>query len=84
MKTASVRDLRNNFSTLEIWLSEGEHISIVKRGKPLAILSPLNSATKSTSPVQPDFQARLKSLWGDKVFSEEEIKAMRDVEREEG
>jgi len=86
MKTATVRDLRNNFSTLEAWLSEGEHISIEKRGKPLALLSPLNCANRSSASVKPNFEARLTALWGNKVFTENEIEAMRkaELEGEEG
>ena len=39
MKTASVRDLRNNFAMLEAWLLEGEEVCIEKRGKPIALLT---------------------------------------------
>lgn len=82
MKTASVRDLRNNFSTLEAWLSEGQHISIEKRGEPVAMLSPLNPKEKFGDLVQPDFKVRLQRLWGDRVFTEDEVNAMRDAELE--
>ncbi len=41
MKTATVRDLRNNFSKLEAWLSDGESVRIEKRGEPLALLTAL-------------------------------------------
>jgi antitoxin (DNA-binding transcriptional repressor) of toxin-antitoxin stability system len=75
MKTATVRDLRNNFGKLETWLAEGEEIQIEKRGEPIAVLSP----PKRTF-VKPDYQARRKRLWGDRVFSEEEVKAMREAE----
>lgn len=86
MKTASVRDLRNNFSTLETWLGEGEQISIEKRGQAIAILSPLSCGDQSRMPILPDFQARLKKLWGERVFSAEDIKTMRneELEGEEG
>lgn len=79
MKTATVRDLRNNFSKLETWLAEGEEIQIEKRGIPVAVLT---SAAKNGGKkvVMPDFEARRKRLWGDRVFSEEEVKAMREAE----
>ena len=41
MKTATVRDLRNNFSKLEAWLSDGESVRIEKRGQPVALLTAL-------------------------------------------
>lgn len=81
MKTATLRDLRNNFAKLEAWLGEGEEIRIEKRGKPIAMLAPLRA--KSSAKVKmPDFEARRKAIWGDRVFSEEEVKAMRDAELE--
>jgi len=40
MKTATVRDLRNNFARVSNWLSAGESIQIIKRGKPFARVLP--------------------------------------------
>jgi antitoxin (DNA-binding transcriptional repressor) of toxin-antitoxin stability system len=40
MKTASIRDLRNNFGRLSKWLENGETVQIVKRGKPFARVVP--------------------------------------------
>ena len=40
MKTASVRDLRNNFGQLSQWLAEGETVQILKRGQPFARVVP--------------------------------------------
>lgn len=80
MKTATVRDLRNNFSKIETWISEGEEVRIEKRGQPVGYLSArprLESAF-----VKPDFAARRDKIWGDRVFSEEEVKAMREFELE--
>ena len=79
MKTATVRDLRNNFSKLEAWLSDGESVRIEKRGQPVALLTALPRA-KGKAFKMPDFAARRKAIWGDRVFSEAEVKAMRDAE----
>ena len=80
MKTATVRDLRNNFSKLEAWLAEGEQIQIQKRGQPVAVLS---VATPKARKVKlPDFAARLKETWGDRVFSAAEVAQMRADEHE--
>ena len=81
MKTVTVRDLRNNFAKVEAWLGEGEEIRVEKRGKPIGFLS----ATPRSGNVgiqKPDFAARLKSIWGERVFSEEEVRAMREAELE--
>jgi antitoxin (DNA-binding transcriptional repressor) of toxin-antitoxin stability system len=45
MKTATVRELRNDFHRLSKWLAKGETIEIVKRGKSIAKLVP-NSPDK--------------------------------------
>jgi len=39
-RTATVRDLRNNYTTLLAWLEAGENILITRRGKLLARLTP--------------------------------------------
>lgn len=80
MKTVTVRDLRNNFSKVEAWLGEGEEIRIEKRGKPIGYLS---AARKKKSVVpKVDWEARRKAIWGDRVFSDEEVRAMREAELE--
>ena len=81
MKTATLRELRNNFSKLEAWLGEGEQICIEKRGQPIAMLTPVDAGTVKKVEM-PDFMARMRKTWGDRVFSEEEVKAMREAELE--
>ena len=85
MKTATVRDLRNNFAMLEAWLSEGESVRIEKRGEPVALLSAM-PRTRSKAAKRPDFAARQKAIWGARVFSDAEVIAMRaaELEGEEG
>ena len=57
MKTASVVDLRNNFASVSRWIYEGESVTIQKRGRPFAILSPV---VKKKAIAWPDHEARLK------------------------
>jgi antitoxin (DNA-binding transcriptional repressor) of toxin-antitoxin stability system len=79
MRKATLRDLRNDFAKLEAWLGEGEEICIEKRGRPIAMLTPM----KTQKRVQmPDFEARRKAIWGDRIFTEEEVRAMREAELE--
>jgi antitoxin (DNA-binding transcriptional repressor) of toxin-antitoxin stability system len=80
MKTATVRDLRNNFSKIEAWIAEGEEVRIEKRGQPVAYLNARPRGEREF--VMPDFEARLKRIWGDRVFTAEEVKAMREFELE--
>lgn len=85
MKTVTVRDLRNSFSMLEAWLLEGEDIRIEKRGQPIGILTAWR-ADASADPAKPDFAARRRAIWGDRVFTEAEVAAMRadELDGEEG
>ena len=85
MKTATVRDLRNNFSRLEAWLAEGETIEIHKRGETIAELRKPSHKKKAELPM-PDFAARRRKIWGDRSFTAAEVARMRadELEGEEG
>lgn len=65
MKKATVRDLRYSFARIARWLRDGESVEITYRHKRLARLVP---ATRSVSeqPQPPNFEARLKRLYGDR------------------
>lgn len=45
MKTATVRDLRNRYTSVLRWVSAGEDVLITQRGKVIARLSPENDQT---------------------------------------
>jgi antitoxin (DNA-binding transcriptional repressor) of toxin-antitoxin stability system len=64
MKTVSVRDLRYDFKKVERLLSQGDEIEITKRRKVIARLTP----APIERPPLPDFLARLKEIYGDKVL----------------
>jgi antitoxin (DNA-binding transcriptional repressor) of toxin-antitoxin stability system len=66
MKTASVRDLRYDFKKIERLLRQGEEVQITKRRRVIARLVP---ETTEGAKVLPDFQARLRSIYGDKVLT---------------
>ena len=78
MKTATVRELRNEVPRIEAWVHEGESIRITKRGKVIATLLP---ALGNVSPEPPrpkvDIMARLRETWGGRVFTMEQVAAMR-------
>jgi antitoxin (DNA-binding transcriptional repressor) of toxin-antitoxin stability system len=54
MKTASVRDLRQNFPRVMAWIAEGEPVALTMRRKVVARLVP----EPPPAPAQPDFRAR--------------------------
>lgn len=81
MKTATVRELRNDFPRIEAWVNEGESVNISKRGKVIATLVPASANSGESSVVpKPDIMARLRETWGERVFSLEEVSAMREDE----
>lgn len=80
MKTATVRDLRYDFPKIEAWLEGGEEVLITKHSKPVARLSPPSAAGGKPLPPLPDFEARRKRIWGERVFTNEEVEEMRAFE----
>jgi antitoxin (DNA-binding transcriptional repressor) of toxin-antitoxin stability system len=63
MKTMSIRDLRYRFPQVEARLRRGEEIAITKRKRVIARLVPERPAKR----VMPDFAARLKAIYGDRI-----------------
>ncbi|MFZ9965338.1 MAG: type II toxin-antitoxin system Phd/YefM family antitoxin [Terrimicrobiaceae bacterium] len=80
MKTATIRDLRYDFPKLEAWLAGGEEILITKHSKPVAKISLPNEGAVGKLPPHPDYAARRKKIWGDRVFTREEVEEMRAFE----
>lgn len=79
MKTLTVRDLRYDFAKVEEWLADGEEIEITKHGKPVAHLSP--PRPKQAAVFDAEAHRRwMNETWGDRVFSAEEVREMREAE----
>ncbi len=63
MKTATVRDLRNNFARVYAWLGAGEEVEITRRGEAVARLVPTAPVKKSKRKAfHWDVEARMKKL----------------------
>ena len=67
MKTANVRQLRHSFGDVMAWVAGGEQVKIVKKGRIIALLSP-PPAAKPKKIKLPDFKARRKRIFGDRVL----------------
>lgn len=69
MKTATVRELRNEFSRLSKWLAAGETVQITKRGKAFARVVPEHKpktflgACPSPFALPPDIDEPLELEW---------------------
>ena len=66
MTKASVRDLRYEFKKIERRLLQGEEIQITKRRRVIARLVPERAEGAKR---MPDFEARMRSIFGDKVLA---------------
>jgi len=64
MKTTSIRELKHDTRKVLALVEAGETVEITRYNQPVAILSPVaKSALK-----RPDFAARLKEIYGEKVL----------------
>jgi antitoxin (DNA-binding transcriptional repressor) of toxin-antitoxin stability system len=67
MPTINMRQLRNT-RQLECWLKAGETIELQKRNRPVARIVPVARPAPKDK-VWPDFEARLKQVFGDRVLN---------------
>ncbi len=67
MKTANVRQLRHHFGSVLEWVSQGQQVEIIKKGKVVAVLSP-PPRTRPHKIKLPDFAARQRRIFGDRVL----------------
>ena len=78
MKTATVAEVGRDFLRVLNWVEKGEQVQVVREGKPVAMISP---ATRSVQ--HPDYLARLRRTFGDRILSAESSAALRDANRGE-
>jgi antitoxin (DNA-binding transcriptional repressor) of toxin-antitoxin stability system len=71
MKTATVRDLRNRYTSVLRWISAGEDVLITQRGKVIARLSPETDQTAQVVDWASSPEV-LRDRSGDKVLSAEQ------------
>ena len=64
MKTANIRELRHNTSTVLGWVARGERVEITRRNQVVGTLIP-PAPVKIKKPAVPDFYSRLEKLFHD-------------------
>lgn len=79
MKTATVRDLRNQFPVVARWIEEGESVEITRGGKPFARLAPITDPPVREV-VMPDFLARMRQDFPDEKVSDS-LQSIVDYDR---
>lgn len=65
---------------IESLLAAGEVVFLSKAGKRVGVILP--TVGKANAVPLPDFRARLRETWGTRVFSDAEVKEMREAELE--
>lgn len=65
MRTTTIRELRHETTTVLSWVAGGESVEVRRRGEPVAVLSPHKRKTRMA---KPDYMARLRAIYGDKVL----------------
>ena len=77
MKTATAREVRQNFGRLLDWINSGEEITVTMHRKAVARIIPL-AAKKTKKPHWPDFRARQKAVFGAKTLPGNIVAAERE------
>jgi antitoxin (DNA-binding transcriptional repressor) of toxin-antitoxin stability system len=67
MRSLNLRELRNT-RRLKAWLREGSTVELRERDQVIARIVPVEEP-RPDPPEWPDFEARRKKLFGDRVFS---------------
>ena len=67
MKTATIRQVHNDFATVLAWVAEGEEVTILNRTRPVARICPARPTTPAKFKM-PDFAARSKAIFGDRII----------------
>ena len=78
MKTATVNELSRNMSVVLDWVKAGEEVELVEGDKPLAIISPPRRRVQ-----HPDYAARARLIFGDKILTPDESEEIRNLNRGE-
>ena len=65
MKTTTIRELKHETTTVLSWVAGGESVEVRRRGVPVAVLTPRKRKTRVA---MPDFLARLRAIYGDRLL----------------
>jgi hypothetical protein len=81
MKTSLIRDAQTRVGKGEVWQDPEDKILGEKTGTTFGLSAATHEPNHGGVPM-PDFAARRATIWGDRVFSAAEVRAMREAELE--
>jgi len=61
MKKTTIRELKHAMPSVLSWVAEGQSVEVCRRGKPVALLTPIK---RKKIVALPDFHARLQVAYG--------------------
>jgi antitoxin (DNA-binding transcriptional repressor) of toxin-antitoxin stability system len=67
MKTATIRQVRHEFSTVLAWVAQGEEVTVLNRTRPVARICPPRAQAPAKFKM-PDFAARAKAIFGNRII----------------
>lgn len=65
VKRTTIRELKHETTKVLGWVAHGETVEVLRRSVPVAVLSP---AVSQAAGPRPDFAARLRSVYGDRIL----------------
>lgn len=83
MKTADLEELKRDTSQLDAFVNGHESIHLMAGGRAVALLTPLPKSRESRRATWPDFAARQRRLFGDRILPAGTIQALIDEDRGE-
>lgn len=78
MKTATIRQVRHDLSTLLSWVADGEEVTVLNRTRPVARLCPPRPPAPPAKVAMPDFAARAKAIFGDRIIPNAVLRERED------
>ncbi|MEI8244019.1 MAG: type II toxin-antitoxin system prevent-host-death family antitoxin [bacterium] len=68
MKTATIRQVRHDFSSVLAWVADGEEVTVLNRTRPVARICPPRPQAQARIKM-PDFAARAKATFRDRTIT---------------
>ncbi len=66
MKTASIRELKHDTTSVLAMVANGESVEVRRRNVPVAVISPVKTKGKA---VRRNFRGRLRAIYGDTILT---------------
>ncbi len=64
MKTATIRQVRHDFSSVLAWVGMGNEVTVLNRTRPVAKICPISKHIVNKKIAMPDFASRAKTIFG--------------------